>query len=97
MSRLGIESAGWATYATIAIEMVARVIDMCIHARKVRSLAKKTFGSILTGTDLGLFRLLPSPTAWYLFCGLLEKKFGNHEAEACDDTFGTALGAAYDS
>lgn len=41
------------TYAIIAIEMEAKVMDMCNHAKKVRSFAKKTLGSIFTGTFLG--------------------------------------------
>jgi len=37
---------------TIPTEIEARVRAMCNQARKVRSLAKKTFGSTLTGTFL---------------------------------------------
>ena len=38
------------TYAIMASEIVERMTDMCSHARKVRSLAKNTLGSIFTGT-----------------------------------------------
>ena len=40
--------------ATIATEMEESVTDMCSQARKVRSLAKKTFGSTFVGTFLVL-------------------------------------------
>eukprot|EP00601_Ochromonadales_sp_CCMP2298_P005395 CAMPEP_0173201558 /NCGR_PEP_ID=MMETSP1141-20130122/18416_1 /TAXON_ID=483371 /ORGANISM="non described non described, Strain CCMP2298" /LENGTH=63 /DNA_ID=CAMNT_0014126689 /DNA_START=246 /DNA_END=437 /DNA_ORIENTATION=- len=45
----------------MATDMLASVTDMCIQARKVRSLAKKTLGS----TFMGTLRGLPSGcTAW---------------------------------
>lgn len=37
------------TYAMMAKEMVDKVTDMFNHAKKVRSLAKNTFGSTFTG------------------------------------------------
>jgi hypothetical protein len=46
------------TYATIANEIEARVTDICNHARKVRSLAKNTLGSTLTGSFLGFVGIL---------------------------------------
>ena len=36
-------------YARIAIEAPARMMETCIQAKKVRSLAKKTLGSTLMG------------------------------------------------
>ena len=39
--------------AQIATEILASVTDMCNQARNVRSLAKKTLGSILMGTLRG--------------------------------------------
>ncbi len=41
------------TYATMATEIDASVTDICSQARKVRSLAKNTFGSTLTGSYNG--------------------------------------------
>lgn len=42
------------TYAKMAREMEARVTDILSQERKVLSLAKKTFGSTLTGSLRGL-------------------------------------------
>ncbi len=39
--------------ATMATLAPARMTLTCSHAKKVRSLAKKTFGSIFTGADRG--------------------------------------------
>ena len=44
--------------ARIAIEKPANIIDICIHPKNVRSLAKKTFGSILIGAARGLTNLI---------------------------------------
>lgn len=41
------------SYATMATEIDASVTDICSQARKVRSLAKNTFGSTLTGSCNG--------------------------------------------
>lgn len=41
------------THATIATDIDANVTDICNHAKNVRSFAKKTFGSTLTGTLRG--------------------------------------------
>lgn len=38
------------TYATIATDIEANVTDICNQDKKVRSLAKYTLGSTLTGT-----------------------------------------------
>lgn len=48
-----VSDDGTISYAIIAIEMEARVMDICSHAKKVRSFAKNTLGSILTGTLRG--------------------------------------------
>ena len=74
------------TYATIATDIDANVTAICNQARNVLSLAKNTFGSIFTGTDLGLDVILlvlgatgvDDEITWYPSLGLL-KKLDNHE------------------
>mmetsp|Transcript_3313 Transcript_3313/g.4253 ORF Transcript_3313/g.4253 Transcript_3313/m.4253 type:complete len:122 (-) Transcript_3313:187-552(-) len=51
----------WLANATIATAMLANVTVMCIQAKNVRSFAKNTFGSIFTGTFLGLSTVIELP------------------------------------
>lgn len=65
----------------IAIEMEASVIDICSHAKKVRSFAKNTLGSILTGTLRGFAWGCPS-ILWYP--RLPPKMDENHDPLSCE-------------
>ena len=61
MTSLCDEATSSAEKATMAILAPARIMDKCIHAKKVRSLAKKTLGSILMGALRSLMRVPKSP------------------------------------
>ena len=58
------------------MEAPAKMMAMCIHAKKVRSLAKNTFGSTLIGAFLGFSIGLARLGVALLFLKNLEKKPG---------------------